>query len=505
MSQPEGRKNESHDSMVFDVDKMVCCTNVRRSGFSNDCYLHQSSTRSLAYKIPGPTFMLNTLTRAVRATMPLQNLPLGSSDPSHALLLVFAQPGLLGLSQHPLAQVIDKVADHDEHKRDRVQEVHMIAKNPQPDDHAPEIDGQQTDVEEGGRSKPIQYRNQAIEQRQNKRVSRQIAANLCVPHSSAESSAVEDAGLGPVDDHPPPPKLANDLIERTLADQELLGHVTQPVGGRAHQREQIALELAARRDVPAVGAGDVVGGEEDAHARDANEDANDLGPVVADAEEKEGDGYDDDDRPEVDQLGGENGGVAVGEDGEVVALDVAEGEDDVCRGSQGQLAGSLDHVAVTEVLTVCASNRMDIHRRYWEEKKVWEVQSGSREWEERQLTLPTVLPNQLNPTLGSVLVHSVRSIDHIKQNVVEKRLERRDRSPLYHQQSRQSVRAGEAKGQELAEQQDHPEVFGREVSKACLPEPGSSTHVGGTAHGGAVAVQNFGGAMDRRDVAGPRC
>lgn len=52
--------------------------------------------------------------------------------------------------------------------------------------------------------------------------------------------------------------------------------------------------------------------------------------MVADVEEEEGDGDDEDDGPEIDELGGEDGGVAVGEDGEVVPFDVEEGENDVC-------------------------------------------------------------------------------------------------------------------------------------------------------------------------------
>ena len=74
----------------------------------------------------------------------------------------------------------------------------------------------------------------------------------------------------------------------------------------------------------------MIRGEQDTHATDADEDAEDLGGVVADVEEEEGDGDDEDDGPEVDELGGEDGGVAIGENGEVVAFDVEEGEDEVC-------------------------------------------------------------------------------------------------------------------------------------------------------------------------------
>lgn len=52
--------------------------------------------------------------------------------------------------------------------------------------------------------------------------------------------------------------------------------------------------------------------------------------MVADMEEEKGDGDDEDDGPEVDELGGEDGGVAVGENGEVVAFDIEKRKDEVC-------------------------------------------------------------------------------------------------------------------------------------------------------------------------------
>ena len=73
----------------------------------------------------------------------------------------------------------------------------------------------------------------------------------------------------------------------------------------------------------------MVGSDQDAHAADTDQDTGDLGEVVADFEEDEGDDDDGDDGEEVDELGGEDGCVAVREYGEVVAFDVEEGEDDV--------------------------------------------------------------------------------------------------------------------------------------------------------------------------------
>ena len=73
----------------------------------------------------------------------------------------------------------------------------------------------------------------------------------------------------------------------------------------------------------------MVGRDEYAHAAYANEDSDDLGPVVAHAEEDERDDDDHDDGPEVDELGAQDIGVLVGKDDEVVAFDVAEGKDDI--------------------------------------------------------------------------------------------------------------------------------------------------------------------------------
>ena len=54
----------------------------------------------------------------------------------------------------------------------------------------------------------------------------------------------------------------------------------------------------------------MVGGEEDAHAADAEEDAGVLCKVVAYVEEDERDDDNNDDGPEVDQLGREDGGLS---------------------------------------------------------------------------------------------------------------------------------------------------------------------------------------------------
>jgi len=53
----------------------------------------------------------------------------------------------------------------------------------------------------------------------------------------------------------------------------------------------------------AIGAGDVIGCEEDTHSTAADEDAKNLGPLVAHPKQEEGNYHDADDGPEVEQLG----------------------------------------------------------------------------------------------------------------------------------------------------------------------------------------------------------
>ena len=208
--------------------------------------------------------------------------------------------------------------------------MHPEPEDSDPDNDAPEIARQQTDIKECGRGKAEHERGQGIEEREAEGIASQVPADGPVPGCRAERGAVEDAGLGAVDQHTPEAQLADDFVQRSLGHQELLRDIAHTVKRRPKQRKEVSLELIPAAHAPAIGAGDVITGEQDSHAADADEDAEDLGGVVADAEEEEGDGDDEDDGPEVDELGGEDGGVAVGEDGEVVAFDVEEGEDDVC-------------------------------------------------------------------------------------------------------------------------------------------------------------------------------
>ena len=169
----------------------------------------------------------------------------------------------------------------------------------------PEIPREQRNVEKGRRGEAEDHGRAGVEDQQAERVPDHVAADLAVvPRRCPVAVPIEDAAHRPVDDGAPEPQLAHDLVQRPLAHEELLRDVAHAVECGADEREEVALELVAARDAAEAGPlGDVVGTEEDAHAADADEDADDLGGVVAHVEEDEGDEDDHYDGPEVDELG----------------------------------------------------------------------------------------------------------------------------------------------------------------------------------------------------------
>ena len=231
---------------------------------------------------------------------PLLQFPLRRAQPADALLLALAEPRLLRLAQHALAEIIHKVAEHDQGEGQRVQPVDVQAEDAQADDDAPEVAGEQGDVEEGGAGEAVQDGYEGVEEREDERVAREVAADFAVPGRGAEARAVEDARLHAVDDHAPEAELADHFVEGLRGDEVLLGDIAETVECGAEEGEEVAFELVAGGDVAAVGASDVVASQEEAHARDTDEDSEYLGPVIANAEEEEGDYDNDDDSPKVD-------------------------------------------------------------------------------------------------------------------------------------------------------------------------------------------------------------
>lgn len=219
-----------------------------------------------------------------------------------------------------------------------------------------------------------------------------------------EGLAVKDGGLDAVDDHAKEAHEGQDVVHGPLGDEPLLEDVGDTVERGAQQAEEVTLDHVDTRT--AVGAGDVVRGQQDAHAAAADEDADDLEDLVAHAQQDEGDDDDADNGPEVEQLGGQQVGVAVGQDGEVVALDVEEGHDDVA---------------------------------------------------------PAVLDQDVPPDAGAVAPQGDGGVDEEEQDVVEDGLEGGDVGADVGEEGREGVCAGDAERQDLADGDDGPEVDGGQV------------------------------------------
>ena len=196
------------------------------------------------------------------------------------------------------------------------------------DDGAPEVARQQADVEERRAAHAEDQRRDAVEDEEREVEAGDVPADGGRPRGVAERGPVEDGRLGAVDDDAPEREHGDHLVRGALGHEELLQRVGEAVEGGAKQAEEVALELVLGGEV--VGVRDLVRREEDAHAGDAGQDAADGGHAVAHVQREERDDDDDNDGPEVDQLRGQDRGVAEAEDGEVVTLDVEERENEVC-------------------------------------------------------------------------------------------------------------------------------------------------------------------------------
>jgi len=174
---------------------------------------------------------------------------------------------------------------------------------------------------------------------------------LAIPGGRCEGIAVENVGCDPVDDNSEESKHAEDFVHRTLADEPLLEDVGHTVEGCSCETEEVALKHSW--GTATVGTGDVVGCKEDTHAAAADEDSSYLGPLVADTKDEEGDDYNTDNGPEIEELGllevssgqvrkdqkqrssllgysyGQEVGVSVRQHCEIVPLYIHETQDDI--------------------------------------------------------------------------------------------------------------------------------------------------------------------------------
>jgi hypothetical protein len=220
------------------------------------------------------------------------------------LALIFTQPRLQRIAQLRLSQEVNNLTQNDKHKRNRIHPMNSQMEDLDTNRDAPKAACQQRDIEEGRRTQPEQQRRKRVKQRENEGVSSEVTPNPRIPVCVPKALAIENAGLRAVDKHAPERQLAHDFVQRLLANQELFKHVAESVQRGAKQREQVAFDGV--RGAKVIGARDVVGAEDDAEAADAAEDAEDLRVVVADAQEDEGDDYDNDNGEEVDELRGED-------------------------------------------------------------------------------------------------------------------------------------------------------------------------------------------------------
>lgn len=372
------------------IPSLLLCNSSQNSSsvLGTWCSLLRASGTSL-----GASSVQLSLSRSVDGAQ------LGGTKASHAVLLVVAQPRLLRVAENAAREEVDDETDDDADKSNGVEVVDGVAKDVYADDDAPEVGGQEGDVEEGGAAHAQDEGRQSVEDAQADGVAGEPAADGAVPVCLLEGLAVKDGSLDAVDDHAKEAHKGQDVVHGPLGDEPLLEDVGDAVEGGAQQAKEIALDHVDAR--AAVGAGDVVRGQQDAHAAAADEDAEDLEDLVAHAQQDEGDDDDADDGPEVEQLGGQKVGVAVGEHGEVVTLDVEEAHDEVA---------------------------------------------------------PAVLDEDVPPDTRAVAPHGDGGVDEEEQDVVEDGLEGGDVCANVCEEGRKGVCAGDTEREDLANGDDGPEI-----------------------------------------------
>lgn len=334
----------------------------------------------------------------------VESLELGGAEASDTVLLVGPEPGLLGVTEDAPRQKVHNQADDDEDKGDGVQVLDGVAKDVDTDDGAPEVARQQADIKEGGGAHSQDEGRKAVEDEQSKSVADNVADGGTVPSGLLEGVAVKDGGGGTANEHADEAHEGQDLVHGPLGDVPLLKDVAQTVARSARQPEQVTLELVLGR----VGAGarHGVGGEQHAHATAGDEDAEDLEGSVAHLEQQEAHNDDADDGPEVEELGAEEVGVAVGQDGKVISLDVEKAQDEIA---------------------------------------------------------PAVLVADTQDLAPAIAVEHVRDVDKGEQDVVEEGLEGGDRGVVVVEKRGEDRGGGVAEAEELAEGDDEPKVPGGEV------------------------------------------
>lgn len=196
--------------------------------------------------------------RTSLALLHLSDASLRRAEAVNPFLLILTQPRLGGLAQDTLSKVINEMPDHNERKCDGIHPVHTVVEDSNADNDAPEVARQERDVLERGAGEAIQNGDQGVEERENQRVSGQVASNFAVPGRFTEGVAIKDGSLHAVDDGGPEPQLSDHLVQGPARDEPFLVHIAQPVAGRTEHGKEVSLQLVAAADVTTIGPREVV-------------------------------------------------------------------------------------------------------------------------------------------------------------------------------------------------------------------------------------------------------
>jgi hypothetical protein len=226
--------------------------------------------------------------------------PPSRSHSVNTTILILAQPRLLRVTPMIVNDEINKQANHDQTKRDRIQPVNLEMKYLNTDHGTPKVAREQTNVEKGSAAHAEHKRRDRVEDKEQQVKADDVTYDSSRPRGVLETLSVEDTSLSTVDEHAPERKHTYHLVHGTFANKELLQDVGEAIEGGAEKCEEVTFELVLGREL--VCARDVVRYHEQADPTDTGKDSNYLRELVVDVEEDEG--YDDDDYdgPKVDEL-----------------------------------------------------------------------------------------------------------------------------------------------------------------------------------------------------------
>lgn len=219
-----------------------------------------------------------------RQLTPKLNPPPRRPYPIDASFLVPTQPRLPRLSHDTVADKINNKSTDDTDKCNRIHPMNVQTEDLHSDDGSPEVASQQRNIKKSSGGKPEHDWRAAVEYQKAQGVSNQVTADFAIiPDGGFILWTIKDARHGAVDEHTPEAQLAHNFIQGPLRHQEFLCYITHAVERCAHQCKQVPFELVTARDATETGAlGDVITAEEDANATNADENADNLGRMVAD-------------------------------------------------------------------------------------------------------------------------------------------------------------------------------------------------------------------------------